>query len=146
MSLQVTPWEERNVNILLVDDHEGVRSALRSLLAAALLHAVVTESTNGEDAVDTAATVLPEVVLTGLRPPCMDGLEATRIILDRHPSARVLILSGSDTTLHRQRGAAAGAAAFLTKPILGRDLVVAVRHGLADEASAHRGGPVDGLA
>ena len=81
------------VRILIADDHPLVRSGLRALLAATEDVEVVGEAATGEEAVMLAASVQPEVIVMDLRMPGINGIEATRRIVQAHPQIRVLVVT-----------------------------------------------------
>ena len=81
--------------VLLVDDHRAFRVAVRSLLDAEPAYLVVAEADAGEQGVDLALELRPDVVLMDVRLPGIDGLEATRRILARAPDTTVVLLSSA---------------------------------------------------
>lgn len=81
------------MRVLIADDHAIVREGFRTLLEAQSDIEVVGEATNGEEAVNKAKEVQPDIVLMDITMPVMDGLEATRLIKERHPDIRILVLT-----------------------------------------------------
>src|ERR1041384_5262256 len=81
------------ITVLLVDDHAIVRQGLRMLLQSADDIQVVGEAENGQQAVEEAVRLQPDVVLLDLAMPILNGMEAARQMAHAVPSARVLILS-----------------------------------------------------
>jgi DNA-binding NarL/FixJ family response regulator len=81
------------VHILIVDDHPLVRSGMRALLAAAEDIEVVGEAATGEEAVTLAASLQPEVIVMDLAMPGINGIEATRRIMQAHPQMRILVVT-----------------------------------------------------
>jgi NarL family two-component system response regulator LiaR len=126
-SLQPQPPQPEKIRILLVDDHAVVRQGLRTYLELQEDMQVVGEGSSGGEAVDLAARLMPDVIVLDLVMPGMDGVEATRRILEREPRARVLILTsfGDDDKLFP--AIRAGAQGYLLKDIQPRDLIQAVR-------------------
>src|SRR5579863_8638556 len=82
-----------SVRILIADDHPLVRSGLRALLAAAEDMEVVGEAATGEEAVTLATSMQPEVVVMDLAMPGINGIEATRRIVQDNPHMRVLVVT-----------------------------------------------------
>ena len=115
------------IRILLVDDHAVVRQGLRTYLELQEDMQVVGEGSSGGEAVELAARLAPDVIVLDLVMPGMDGVEATRRILEHEPRARVLILTsfGDDDKIFP--AIRAGAQGYLLKDIQPRDLIQAVR-------------------
>ncbi|MGR0321141.1 response regulator [Agromyces sp. ZXT2-3] len=112
--------------VLLVDDQELVRVGFRLILERAGLE-VVGEAADGAAGVAAAAELQPDVVLMDIRMPVMDGIEATRRILDADASRRVLALTTFDLDEIVFAAVRAGASGFLLKDVPPADLVHAVR-------------------
>src|SRR5215471_12324400 len=81
------------LRILLVDDHPLVRNGLRALLASVPDTTVVGEAANGEEAIDRAAELQPDIILMDLHMPGLNGVEATRRILQASPHIGILVLT-----------------------------------------------------
>jgi DNA-binding NarL/FixJ family response regulator len=114
-------------SVLLVDDHPLVRAGLAALLVGSEHVQVVGEAADGLEAVELVARLRPDVVLMDLSMPVLDGVEATRLVLQESPSTRVVVLT-SFADRHRMADAmAAGAVGYLLKDCDPRDLVGAVR-------------------
>lgn len=110
-----THTSSRNINILLIDDHAMVRQGLRSILEAYDNLTVVGEGADGQDAVIMARSLRPDVVIMDVNLPIIDGIEATRILTQEHPSITVIGISvRNDPQVHHAM-TDAGAVAFLTK-------------------------------
>jgi DNA-binding NarL/FixJ family response regulator len=84
------------VTVLVVDDQEAFRIAMRELVAATEGFRLVGEAASGEAALDAAAEVSPQMVIMDKRMPGMGGVEATRILTARHPDVVVLLVSAED--------------------------------------------------
>jgi DNA-binding NarL/FixJ family response regulator len=115
------------VRVVLVDDDPLVRAGLRMILGGAPDIDVVAEAADGQDAVDAVLREAPDVVLMDIRMPRMDGLAATRRLLDRGTSARIIVLTTFDTDDMVVTALSYGAAGFLLKDTSPGDLVDAVR-------------------
>jgi two-component system nitrate/nitrite response regulator NarL len=118
--------------VIVVDDDERLRGRLRAALQAAGL-VVIAEADNGRDAIDLAAHFRPDVVVMDIVMANIDGLSATRAIMERNPDARVLLLTGSDDVELGVVGLRAGAAGHLIKGRPLRELVSAVKRIAAGE-------------
>ena len=81
------------LRVLIVDDHPLFRNGMRALLAADLDTEVVGEATTGEEALEIAAALQPDVILMDLQMPGMSGIEATRSILHTSPHIRILVVT-----------------------------------------------------
>ena len=122
------------IRVLLVDDQSMVRAGLRMLLAKEADIEVVAEAENGLEAVAKAARVNPEVVLMDIRMPVLNGVEATRRILEADEFARVLILTTFDLDEYVYEALRAGASGFVLKDDPPDQLIAAVRTVAAGEA------------
>jgi two-component system, cell cycle response regulator DivK len=103
--------------ILLVEDFEDSRVMMRQLLELSGYR--VLEATNGEQAVTTARLDSPSLIVTDLSLPLVDGLEAARRIreLQGLHQIPIIVLSAHESEEFRERAAASGASAYLTKPV-----------------------------
>jgi DNA-binding NarL/FixJ family response regulator len=115
--------------VLIVDDQPLMRTGFRMILDAEPDIEVVGEARDGQEAVERAAAVRPDVVLMDIRMPRMDGIEATRRLAgtDAAEPARVLILTTFDLDEHVVSALRAGASGFLLKDVPPEDLVDAIR-------------------
>ena len=116
----------RPVRLLIADDEPLFIENVQALLAHDERVDVVGRATNGQEAVDLAIALAPDVVLMDIAMPVFDGIEATRQIRERIPEACVLVLTGSSTSADVDRAQEAGVAAFLTKDRVGTQLVEAI--------------------
>ena len=115
------------IRVLVADDHLVVRSGLRALLGLAKDITVVSEATNGREAVLLAQRFAPDVVLMDLSMSQLDGISATREIVETVPNARVLVLTMHTEEDFLMRALEAGAAGYLVKSAAERELLDAVR-------------------
>jgi DNA-binding NarL/FixJ family response regulator len=116
-----------DIRVLIVDDQELVRYGFRLMLDATPGIVVVGEADDGERAVGAAERLHPDVILMDVRMPQMNGIEATKRILTRHPSTRVLVLTTYDLDDYAFGALRAGAAGFLLKDTRPEQLVAAIR-------------------
>ena len=124
------------VSVLLADDQHLVRAGFRSLLKRDRGIVVAGEAATGDEAVRTARSLRPDVVLMDIRMPGLDGIAATRLILadPQLRDCRVIILTTFETDEYVFAALAAGASGFLTKEIDPDGLRHAVRVVAAGEA------------
>lgn len=111
-----------------------VRVGLRMILESEDDIEVCCEAANGDEAIKLAAQYRPDVILMDIRMPGMDGLAATRAVIDANPDARVVILTTFDDDEYLYGALRAGASGFLLKSADGDTLVDAVRVVAAGEA------------
>ncbi len=115
------------VRVLLVDDQRLMREGLRTLLELEPGLEVVGEAGNGEEALAAYKRLRPDVVLMDVRMPVMDGVEATRHLRARFPTARVIILTTFDDDEYVLEGLRGGALGYLLKDVSVQDLVEAIQ-------------------
>jgi DNA-binding NarL/FixJ family response regulator len=115
------------IRVLLVDDEELVRFGLRTVLESVGGFVVVGEASDGAAGVKAARMLKPDVVLTDIRMPGMDGLEATRRILAMPDPPRVAVLTTFHVDEYVHAALAAGAAGYLLKDTPPREIAAAVR-------------------
>jgi DNA-binding NarL/FixJ family response regulator len=116
-----------SVSVLLVDDQELMRMAFRMVIESQADLTVAGEAANGLDAVAQVAALRPDVVLMDVRMPELDGVEATRRIVDSGSDARVIILTTFDLDEYVYAALRAGASGFLLKDAQPADLLSAIR-------------------
>ena len=98
-----------------MDDQEDFRRLVREMLNEDNGFQLVAEATDGDEAVELAEQEQPDVVLMDVMMPRMNGFEATRRILDRHPETKVVLMSVSTDKEVAQASQQAGAVAFIPK-------------------------------
>ena len=130
----VTEPATRPVRILLADDQPLLRTGFRMVLGGEEDLDIVGEAGDGAEAVDLARRLLPDVVLMDIRMPRLDGVAATRAIVDARLPVRVLILTTFDLDEYVVGALRAGASGFLAKDVPADDLVTAIRTVAAGEA------------
>ncbi len=125
------------IRVLVAEDHALVREGTRRLLEQHSDIAVVGEAADGVEAVIAAIRLKPDVVLLDIRMPELNGVEATRQILEQVPSTAVLILSAYDDDDYVMSLLDAGASGYLLKTIRSRELVDAVHRVHQGETVLH---------
>jgi len=103
------------INIILVDDHSIFRESLKRLLMAEKIGNVVAEAKNGKEFLDIIENILPDLVLMDIAMPIMDGVEATRKAIEKHPSMQIIALSMFGEERYYQKMIEAGAKGFVLK-------------------------------
>jgi DNA-binding NarL/FixJ family response regulator len=121
------------ISVLLVDDHALVRRGFRRILEDEADISVAGEASDGEEAVRLALELRPKVVVMDCALPGMNGLEATRKILDGFPEALVLMLSMHPEETWVQQALAAGARGYILKNAVDLELGAAIRRVVAGE-------------
>ncbi len=122
------------IKVLLVDDHAILREGVHALLAREPDILVVGEAADGEEALEQVPRLTPDVVIMDIVMPRLNGLEATRIIRERHPDTRVLILSMYDDHEYVVQIIQAGASGYVLKRVVTEDLVRAIHEVHAGES------------
>jgi two-component system, NarL family, response regulator NreC len=115
------------IRLMLVDDHDVVRTGLKSFLEAQGGLKVVAEASSGVDALRDAEEVNPDVVVMDITMPQMDGLEATRRLKKICPDCKVLALTVHEDRQYFFQMLAAGASGYITKQAAADELVAAIR-------------------
>lgn len=109
--------------IMLVDDEEEVRKAMiRKMDWERLGFTVVGDAENGEEALEKLEQLEPDVVMTDIRMPYMDGLTLTARIRDKYPSVKILIFSGYDDFEYAQQAIKLNVTEYILKPVNGEEL------------------------
>jgi two-component system, NarL family, invasion response regulator UvrY len=117
----------RDIKVMLVDDHSVVRMGFRLLLQGTQDINVIAEANSGEEAVRLYQEMRPDVVVMDISMPGIGGLEAIARILAREPAAKILVLSGHEDVMHARRVLKAGAVGYLTKRSAADELMQAIR-------------------
>jgi PAS domain S-box-containing protein len=121
------------MRVLIVDDHEVVRRGVRSLILSQSSYEVCGEAVDGQDALEKARQLNPDVVVMDVSMPTLNGLEATHLIRAALPDSEVLILSQHESPEMIRQAAKAGARGYVVKSSIARDLLVAL-----DTVSRHQ--------
>jgi PAS domain S-box-containing protein len=114
------------VRILVADDHEVIRRGVCSLLAAGRGVEICGEAVDGQDAVEKAHQLHPDLVIMDVSMPNLNGLEATRVIRRNLPDTQILILTQHDSQEMMRQALNAGARGFVVKSSVAHDLLNAV--------------------
>ena len=126
------------LKVVVVEDEELVRKGI--VLAvdwASVGCAVVGEAANGQDALELAESLRPDVILTDIKMPFMDGLELCRILTDRLPAARFVVFSGFDAFEYAKQAIQMNVVEYILKPINADELSAVLRR-LKDQLDRER--------
>jgi NarL family two-component system response regulator LiaR len=126
---------KKSIRVMLVDEHEVVRSGLGAVLMAHDDMDLVGEARNGEEAVRLCKSLKPDVVLMDLMMPVMDGVTATRLIHENQPEIRVIALTSFSDREWVEGALKAGAAGYLLKTVSATELIDAIRAAEAGRTS-----------
>jgi DNA-binding NarL/FixJ family response regulator len=107
--------EAKSIRVVLADDHDLVRSGIKALLSMIEGVEVVAEARDGRELINLVESLNPDVVMTDISMPGMDGITAISEIHGKHPEARLLVLSMYDTVDFVKRAVANGACGYLMK-------------------------------
>jgi PAS domain S-box-containing protein len=121
--------------ILIADDHELLRRGIRSMLETEAGWEICGEAVNGQDAVDKAAALHPDLVILDINMPVLNGLAAVRQILRSAPRTKILVFTVHDSDQTEKEVRAAGGHAYLSKNNASQDLLRIVRDLLESSAS-----------
>ena len=119
--------ESKSIRILVADDHPVVRDGLVAMLSTQPDFQVVAEASSGQEAVEKAAALQPDVVLLDLEMPGMDGVEALKRLQARYPALRALVFTAFDTDERILGAVRAGAQGYLLKGAPREELFHAIR-------------------
>jgi DNA-binding NarL/FixJ family response regulator len=115
-----------HVRVLLVDDDDLMRAGLRAVLASDATIEIVGEASDGRVAADRVRALRPDVVLMDVRMPDLDGISATREVLEASPEVKVVILTTFEQDDYVFGALAAGASGFLLKRTKPEELIAAI--------------------
>jgi DNA-binding NarL/FixJ family response regulator len=116
-----------SIRVLIADDQPLVRSGFRMIIDERPDLELVGEAENGEEAVALVSQLDPDVVLMDIRMPTLDGVEATRRLVEAGRRARILVLTTFDLDEYVYAAVDAGASGFLLKDVQPEELVDAIR-------------------
>jgi two-component system response regulator NreC len=116
------------MRILIADDSEPVRRGVKNILAPSTSWEICGEAKDGADAIQRAVELVPDVVLLDISMPGLSGFEVARVLRDKVPTTKIVVMSQHDPAVLLPRALAAGAHACIDKSRLATDLVPAIEH------------------
>ncbi|MGZ5786718.1 MAG: response regulator [Ramlibacter sp.] len=121
----------KRIRVVLADDHDLVRSGIKALLSMVEGVDVIAEARDGKELIGLVESLNPDIVMTDISMPGMDGITAIAEIHSKHPETRLLVLSMYDTVDFVKRAVANGACGYLMKDAPPMELEQAVRSVMA---------------
>lgn len=122
------------VRVVIVDDHLVVREGLKQLLEVGNEIEVVAEASSGLECIDIIEKTVPDVVFMDIKMPGINGIEITRLLTEKHPNIKIIILTIYDDDQYVTEAIKAGAKAYLLKNTTRKQLMEVIRHVLQDGA------------
>jgi DNA-binding NarL/FixJ family response regulator len=126
--------EDYKIRVVICDDHDLIRHALRNVINAEPDMEVTGEASDGEQAVAVVSRLRPDVVVMDIQMPGVSGIEATRRIKRLLPDVAILVLTVHDSKEYILRILEAGATGYLTKGIISKEVPAAIRAALSGES------------
>ena len=117
-----------DISVLIADDEPLFVEMIKTMMSAEAGISVAATARDGRVAVRLAGELNPDVIVMDVSMPVMDGIEATRVILEQDPEATVMILTGGTAPADVDRARKAGAAAYITKDRIATDLIAEIRN------------------
>jgi DNA-binding NarL/FixJ family response regulator len=128
---------QNRVRVLIVDNHDGLRMAIRNLLESRLEFEICGEAKDGAAGVEKVAELKPDVVILNIVMPVMDGFEAARQIMAVSPHSRIVMLSSHTDKLLLEEARNVGAVCYVPKSDdAEHELIEAVKAAAGGESSA----------
>jgi DNA-binding NarL/FixJ family response regulator len=125
------------IKVLIVDDHNLVREGLKAVFDNGNDVEVIGEAGSGEEALDMVGEVKPDVILMDISMPGMNGIQATKLILEKCPESKVVILTMLDQEGYVYEAVKAGATGYMLKNTSSDDLVHAIHTVFEGKALLH---------
>jgi DNA-binding NarL/FixJ family response regulator len=125
------------MRILIVDDHPITRDGLRTALSLTDDVEVVGEAASGEEAIEAVEDSKPDVIFMDVRMPGMNGIQATKVIRERHPETKVILFTVDESRASISEAIQAGVSGYLLKDVGVGELVNAARLAMQGKAVIH---------
>jgi DNA-binding NarL/FixJ family response regulator len=116
------------IKLFLVDDHKMIREGLKTFLSDNPDFEIIAEAENGQDCLDQLKNISPDVILTDLNMPVMDGLELTKSVKSEYPEIKIIALTMMGESQHIKQMLAEGAMGYLLKDCSEEELVLAIKN------------------
>ncbi|WP_084787843.1 response regulator transcription factor [Anaerobacillus alkalidiazotrophicus] len=121
------------IKIMLADDHPVFRSGLKNIILTEKDFEIVAEAENGNIAIEKAEKYTPDIIIMDINMPQKDGIEATKIIKEKVPDTKILILTMYSDEAYLKEGLNAGASGYVLKRAVDTELIAAVQTVLSGE-------------
>lgn len=115
------------IKVMIVDDQGLIRHGLKMILSLSDDIEVVTEAINGKDAIRKLEMIKTDIILMDIRMPEMDGVEATRIIKEKHPEVKIIVLTTFNEDEYIFEGLKNGADGYILKDVKSDEIIKAVK-------------------
>ncbi|MCT4564392.1 MAG: response regulator transcription factor [Maledivibacter sp.] len=115
------------IRVMIVDDQGLIRDGLKMILSLSEDIEVVGEAVNGEEAIDMLSRVNPDVILMDIRMPVLNGVEATKIIKEKFPAVKILILTTFNEDEYIFEGLKYGADGYMLKDVKSDEIIKAIK-------------------
>lgn len=125
------------MRVLIVDDHPVTRDGLRAALGTDHKVDVVGEATTGDEAVSQVDDLDPDVVFMDVRMPGMNGIEATKVIRQKHPDTKIILFTVDESRASISEAIQAGVNGYLLKDVGAEELINAARLAMDGKAVIH---------
>ncbi|WP_040203282.1 response regulator [Neobacillus jeddahensis] len=126
-----------SIRILIADDHHVVRRGLVFFLRTQKEFEIIGEAANGKEAIELAKLLNPDLILMDLVMPEMDGIQATKIIKQKQPNIKIMMLTSFSDQDHVIPALEAGASGFQLKDIQPDELVISIKKMIGGETQLH---------
>lgn len=119
----IEPTESKPLRVILADDHEIVRAGIRRLISIDRRIKIIDEAENGQDLVDIVSYHKPDVVISDIMMPKLNGIDALKKIREMKHECFVIMLTAYEDSFHLENALEAGADGYLSKDINARELI-----------------------
>jgi DNA-binding NarL/FixJ family response regulator len=116
----------KKIRIIITDDHSLYRSGVRTALAKYNDIQFLAEADHGQDLLDKLEYLRPEIVITGINMPVMDGTKLVPILKERYPGIKIIVISMMDDSSMIKKMISLGANAYLTKTVSEESIYAAI--------------------